>query len=35
MVFGFDSSIDIIEQPVERFAPFKTFVQDFPPSVVL
>src|SRR5580693_9939762 len=35
MTFGSAELIDIIEQPVERFAPFRIFVQLFPPSVVL
>src|SRR5499426_2650654 len=35
IVFGFCLSIEIIEQPVEALAPFKIFVHDLPPSVVL
>src|SRR5438105_7528931 len=34
-VFGFVGSIDIIEQPVDRLAPARIFVHDFPASVVL
>src|SRR5580704_13173824 len=35
ITFGSAELMDIIEQPVERFAPFRIFVQVLPPSVVL
>src|SRR5439155_13761967 len=35
IVFGLWGSSEIIEQPVERFAPFSTLAHVFPPSVVL
>jgi len=34
-VFGFFGSIDIIEQPVDGFDPFRIFVHVCPPLVVL
>src|SRR5712691_9304944 len=34
-VLGFWGSIESIEQPVDRLAPFRTFVHVLPPSVVL
>src|SRR6266403_1709533 len=34
-VFESCGSIEIIEQPVERFAPFRILFQDLPPSAVL
>src|ERR1700681_2819811 len=34
-VVGFAGSMEIIEQPVERFGPFKILFQVLPPSVVL
>src|SRR3979411_803512 len=34
-VFGFFASIEIIEQPVDALGPLSTFVQLFPPLVVL
>src|SRR5713226_8831892 len=33
--FGSCGFMEIIEQPVERFAPFRILLQVFPPSVVL
>src|SRR5437868_6779787 len=33
--FEFDGSMVMIEQPVEAFGFFRTFVQIFPPSLVL
>src|SRR5688500_1819548 len=35
ILFGSDGSIAMSEQPVERFAPFRTRFQFLPPSVVL
>src|SRR5712692_1147518 len=35
IVCGFCLSIEIIEQPVEAFGPFKILVQVLPPSMVL
>src|SRR6266581_5672303 len=35
IVFGFSGSMEIMEHPVDALAPFRTFVQVFPPSVVL
>src|SRR5881409_1740231 len=35
IVFGFCGSSDSMEQPVDVLAPFRTRVQDLPPSVVL
>ena len=34
-VFESRELMEIMEQPVERLTPFRMFVQDFPPSVVL
>src|SRR6266850_3561289 len=34
-VFGSCGFMEIIEQPVERFGPFRILLQFFPPSVVL
>ena len=34
-VLGFNASIESIEQPVDRLAPFSTLVHVFPPSLVL
>src|SRR5690349_15794075 len=33
--FGLPGSIAMVEQPVDRFPPFKIWFQVFPPSVVL
>ena len=35
IVFGFWGSSESMEQPVDVLAPFRTRVQDLPPSVVL
>src|SRR5579864_9644071 len=34
-IFESCGSMEIMEQPVERFAPFRILFQDLPPSVVL